>query len=571
MAVTINKTDGIVLTTIQDGNIDTASTNLALIGRLYRNYGELVNENFVKLLENFANSSAPTSPIVGQLWYNTSTGSINIYRATGFTGLANLTTSAAQPNSPRQSDLWFDTVDGQLKLYSGTAWIVVSPLYSSSQLKTGVFAETIRDVLNSNHVCIVHYQRNNVVAIQSIDAEWTPQVAISGFSSIKPGLNLANINNQQFIGTAVNANSLGNIAGDKFLRNDTSGVIDGSLSVSNEGLIIGELDDLQIYIEGNNAIIGKADGNLSFFSGLNQVMTINDSPQVQFRDGTEGTPSISFAGDTNTGIYRAAENIIGLSVSGQTILEVSDGGIFVNGDIQANNFTGILNADSVVATNLSVSNSTVTNSLQVNTNTILGTTSVNSVTIRASNITIPNGLVFSTANITLNGQLRLANVITSTSAAPVTIDSDLYVSGAAEIDGTLTINTGIDVGGILVSDTSGRLTLNSAVATGYANVGDFSMGSTNAIRSYNSPKMWVAFNGTLAGLAIYDSFNIDFVTRTSTNNYTFTTEYPISSGAMAVVGTNGTSLVTAPSIGATSFSITTTSEGTRMALVVLSQ
>lgn len=571
MAVTINKTDGIVLTTIQDGNIDTASTNLALIGRLYRNYGELVNENFVKLLENFANSSAPTSPIVGQLWYNTSTGSINIYRTTGFTGLANLTTSAAQPNSPRQSDLWFDTVDGQLKIYNGTSWIVVSPLYSSSQLKTGVFAETIRDVLNSNHVCIVHYQRNNVVAIQSIDAEWIPQVAISGFSSIKPGLNLANINNQQFIGTATNANSLGNIAGDKFLRNDTSGVIDGSLSVSNEGLIIGELDDLQIYIQGNSAIIGKADGNLSFFSGLNQVMTINDSPQVQFRDGTESIPSISFSGDTNTGIYRASENIIGLAVSGQTILEVSDGGIFVNGDIQANNFSGVLNADSVATTNLSVSNNTVTNSLQVNTNTILGTTSVNSVTIRASNITIPNGLVFSTANITLNGQLRLANVITSTSAAPVTINSDLLVSGSTEIDGTLTINTGIDVGGILVSDTSGRLTLNSAVATGYANVGDFSMGITNAIRSYNSPKMWVAFNGTLAGLAIYDSFNIDFVTRTSTNNYTFTTEYPISSGAMAVIGTNGTSLVTAPSIGATSFSITTTSEGTRMALVVLSQ
>jgi hypothetical protein len=97
------------------------------------------------------------------------------------------------------------------------------------------------------------------------------------------------------------------------------------------------------------------------------------------------------------------------------------------------------------------------------------------------------------------------------------------------------------------------------------------MGMQNGIRSYNSPKMWIAFNGTLAGLAIYDSFHIDFVTRTSTNNYTFTTEYPLSSGAMAVVGSNGANLTSIPSVGATSFSITTTSENARMGLVVLSQ
>jgi len=139
MAVTINKTDGTVLTTIQDGAIDTTNSNLTLIGRLYRNYGELVNENFVKLLENFANSSSPTTPIVGQLWYNTSTGVMSVYRSTGFISLAILTTSSAQPNIPRQGDLWFDTSDAQLKMYNGAEWIVVSPQFNSSQTKTGVF------------------------------------------------------------------------------------------------------------------------------------------------------------------------------------------------------------------------------------------------------------------------------------------------------------------------------------------------------------------------------------------------------------------------------------------------
>ncbi len=67
MTVTINKTDGTVLTTIADGAVDTSSTNIALIGRLYKNYGELINENMVKLLENFASTSSPSTPIIGQI------------------------------------------------------------------------------------------------------------------------------------------------------------------------------------------------------------------------------------------------------------------------------------------------------------------------------------------------------------------------------------------------------------------------------------------------------------------------------------------------------------------------
>jgi hypothetical protein len=271
-------------------------------------------------------------------------------------------------------------------------------------------------------------------------------------------------------------------------------------------------------------------------------------------------------------MYRVDENIIGFSVAGQNIIEISADGLYVNGDIQAANFSGTLNAGEIIAANITVSNNIVTRTLQVNDNTILGSSSSDSVQFRASNISIPNGLVFSNANITFNGLVKLDNSITSSDGvSPVTIDSDLYVASDTEINGGLVVNTTINVGGILIGDSTGRLSLNSSVATGYANVGDFTMGSTNGIRSYNSPKMWVAWNGTLAGLAIYDAFNIDFVARSSTNNYTFTTEYPITSGAMAVVGSNGTNLTAAPSIGATSFSITTTSEGTRMALVVLSQ
>lgn len=572
MAVTLNKTDGTELVTIQDGAIDISTTNLSLIGRLYRNYGELVNENFVKLLENFANSSAPTTPIVGQIWYNTSTGVVNVYRSSGFIGLANLTTAAAQPNLSKQGDLWYDTVDGQLKLYSGTAWIVVSPQYNLSQAKTGVFAETIRDVLNTNHVCLVHYQQNSIVSIQCRDAEWIPGVAISGFSNVKPGFNLANVNSQQFIGTATNSIALGNINASRYLRNDLSGSIDGSLTLASDGLLIGPLDDLQLSVDGQEGYIIKPDGRLTFEVNAVSLMRLTNAGQIEVTDGNQLTPAITFISDSNTGMYRIDENMIGFSVAGQNVIEISDGGLYVNGDIQASNFSGTLNAGEILAANITVSNNTITRTLQVNDNTILGSSASDSVELRASNISIPNGIAFSTANVTFNGLVKVDDSITSKDGvSPVTIDSDMYVTGDTEIAGGLIVNNTINVGGILIGDSTGRLTLNSSVATGYANVGDFTMGSTNGIRSYNSPKMWVAFNGTLAGLAIYDSFNIDFVSRSSTNNYTFTTEYPITSGAMAVVGSNGTNLTAAPSIGATSFSITTTSEGTRMALVVLNQ
>jgi hypothetical protein len=495
---------------------------------------------------------------------------MNIYRSNGFIGLANLTTSSAQPNLPKQGDLWFDTVDAQLKLYNGTGWLVVSPQFSSSQTKTGVFAETIRDVLNTNHICLVHYQQNNIVAIQCRDPEWTPQVAISGFTKIKPGYNLATINGQQFVGDAINSLSLGNIEANRYLRNDINGSIDGFLSLNDEGLKIGQFDDLQIYVDGANSYFSKADGNLNFGIGLDTNFKITESRQTQFTDGDESTPSISFIEDDNTGIYRVASNIIGVSVAGNTVLEVSPDGLFVIGNIQATNFSGTLNASNIVGTSLSISGTTTTGNFQVVNNSILGSNSGNTVQIRAGTISAPNGLVFSNNSIRFNGPVTFENTINNSSGT-LEVNANLNVINDVSIDGVLNVDSGINVGGILIGDSNGRLRLNSTVATGYANVGDFTMGQTNGIRSYNSPKMWIAFNGTLAGLAIYDSFNIDFVTRTSTNNYTFTTEYPISSGAMAVVGSNGANLTSIPSVGATSFSITTTSENARMGLVVLSQ
>ena len=60
MAYTINKTDGTVVATITDGTIDN-TTSLTLFGKSYSGFGEFLNEDLVKLLENSASSSAPTA------------------------------------------------------------------------------------------------------------------------------------------------------------------------------------------------------------------------------------------------------------------------------------------------------------------------------------------------------------------------------------------------------------------------------------------------------------------------------------------------------------------------------
>jgi len=98
MAYTVNKTNGSVLTTVSDGTIDN-TTDLTLIGKNYSGYGEILNENFVKLLENFASGSQPASPISGQLWWDTDTSQLKVYNGAVFKVISSSTSSSSQPGN----------------------------------------------------------------------------------------------------------------------------------------------------------------------------------------------------------------------------------------------------------------------------------------------------------------------------------------------------------------------------------------------------------------------------------------------------------------------------------------
>ena len=159
MAYTINKTNGAILTTIADGTIDTTS-DLTLIGKNYAGYGELQNENYVKLLENFANTTAPGSPIIGQLWFDSTNSHIKIYvsASAGFKRLAAITSATSAPTNNTTGDLWWSSTDKQLKAWDGSAFILVGPPASAGSGTSGAIVETVTDTPGgASHVIVSNF------------------------------------------------------------------------------------------------------------------------------------------------------------------------------------------------------------------------------------------------------------------------------------------------------------------------------------------------------------------------------------------------------------------------------
>ena len=131
MPYTINLTNGEILTTVIDGDVDTDTTSLALIGKNATSYGEYQNENFVKLLENFANTSAPTAPLTGQIWYDSGPDNrIKVFNGTVWRSIGSAIVSASQPSTSTSvtGDLWLDTSSNRLYARTSAEWRLVGPV-----------------------------------------------------------------------------------------------------------------------------------------------------------------------------------------------------------------------------------------------------------------------------------------------------------------------------------------------------------------------------------------------------------------------------------------------------------
>ena len=203
MAYTINLTNGTTFATITDGTVNTASS-MTLVGKNYAGYGQFLDDNFIHLLENSANTTAPPAPLTGQLWWDSTTPPgplLKVYSGTVWKVISGATSSSTAPSPAVQGDLWYDTTNQQLKVCSvaPSTFIVVGPAYSSIEGQSGAIPLTIGDG-TTGYVVTGLYAAGDLVGIISKVADFTPAGNSSayvglGFPKIYKGFTVWNIGN----------------------------------------------------------------------------------------------------------------------------------------------------------------------------------------------------------------------------------------------------------------------------------------------------------------------------------------------------------------------------------------
>jgi hypothetical protein len=307
MAYTINKTDGSVVATITDGTVDN-TTSVQLFGKSFSGFGEGLNENLVKLLENSASTSAPTAPLTGELWMDTSTSQLKVYDGSSFKPTGGAKSSSTAPTSPGAGDLWHDSDDDQLYVYTGSAFQLVGPVYTAGQTLSGWKIETLGSS-GGNKVVSSMYAGNTRVCILSKET-FTPSVTQSGFASIKAGLTLNSTLGAVFEGTNTQASNIDVsgtsntsstvIAGGNFLRADAADTTTGALTIdANGGIIVGGAQELSITVASNNVTIAQTSQDKDI------IFTVNDDGTTKTAFTIEGaTGNVTVAGNLNvTGAY----------------------------------------------------------------------------------------------------------------------------------------------------------------------------------------------------------------------------------------------------------------------------
>ena len=289
MAYTINLTDGTLFATIADGTINTSS-NMVLVGKNYAGYGEFLDENFIHLLENASNTTAPTAPLTGQLWWDKANGLMKVYSGAAFKVISGATASSTAPTGNVTGDLWYDTVNAQLKVWTGTVFLLVGPQFTAGTGTTGAIVATITDNTSVSHVVIELYVENSIVGIISKDAAFTPQVPLTGFTTVRPGITLSTLVGAQvplFQGTATDSQLLDGIDSTGFLLRNQNQTTTGTFGVlNNTGLAVGVNQDFRIGVTGTAAILYNqtSGGNIAFNVNIagtpTQVMLINGATGI---------------------------------------------------------------------------------------------------------------------------------------------------------------------------------------------------------------------------------------------------------------------------------------------------
>jgi hypothetical protein len=334
MAYKINNTFGTMLVTLPDGTIDTATTDLTLIGKGYAGFGEKLNENLVKLLENFNNTSAPTNKQQGQLWFDQTNRQLNVYTGAKWKPVGSSTNSTTSPTNAVQGDMWFDTTNTQLYVYTGTAWTLIGPTSIAGSGVTNVVPETVQDNTGVNRSILKLVANDAVVGVVS-NLAFTPSstetaaaaLITAGFATVAQGIQLSTVvASAKFRGTATDSDTLGGVAAANFLRSNEDDTTTGKITIqTDDGLVLGAGQDITMSLASDNLTIAQTTQDKDIVFTVN---TGGTTTTLMTLDGSTGKLELPSVGDlrvkgnltvdgdqviTNTTTLSVEDNIIELN------------------------------------------------------------------------------------------------------------------------------------------------------------------------------------------------------------------------------------------------------------------
>jgi len=328
MAYKINNTFGTLLVTLADGTIDVATTDLTLIGKGYAGFGERLNENLVKLLENFNNTTAPSNKVQGQLWYDKTNNQLNVYTGSKFKPVGSTSNSATAPANAVQGDMWFDTTNTQLYVYTGSAWTLIGPTTVSGSGVTQVITESPEDNTGVKRNILKLVTNDTVVGIVS-DLAFTPSATealgsaliSAGFSTVAQGIQLStSVASAKFRGTATDSDALGGVAAANFLRSDSADTTTGRLTVqTDDGIRLGAGNDVTMSLSTDDFTIAQTTQDKDIIFTVNDGGTTKEALRITGSTGriehlrvgdltVDGTNTI-----VNTSTLSVEDNIIELN------------------------------------------------------------------------------------------------------------------------------------------------------------------------------------------------------------------------------------------------------------------
>lgn len=460
MPYLINRTSGSKITTVQDGTIDTISLDITLVGKNYIGYGEAFNENFVKMLENFAGSTNPAKPLSGQLWYDSANRAIKFsVDSKTWKPLGVVVIDDNTPTNNKPGDLWFRPTEGRLFAYpkTGNEWILVGPISTRASTSGALEGQVLRVTTGSDYVLkmIINGKEQSIISSVNVSVN-AADASYASFPVIKKGITFPDLVDNTY-GVSYTPSTGGNILwgtsasalglvrnngvyypADSFLLQSQLSSLGNSINLQNDdGILIGTQGVMRLHVTGNT-------GNITIYPQ-------GDAPGFKINVGGAGSNVLSITTGTSNNF---------------NILPTRTSTVFLGTDTQrfSFGFFNTLTATTVISplvSATSVAGTTVTDN---------GNRVITSVTVNAGTGLSGGGTIvgpFGTIAFTNTGVLSLQGTTNQVSVSASTGDVTLTLPQNINSTATVTfnrVNSNFVYGGA-VYDNSNRVLTSANIAT----------------------------------------------------------------------------------------------------------